>query len=230
MRTLAIVPARGGSKGLPGKHLLRVGGRPLIAWTLAAAKAAAGIGDIVVTSDDIAIIDVARQWGVRTLLRPDALAMDSTPTEPVVVHALANHMGPEPEVIVLLQPTSPLRTARDIDHALVALEESGADCVISVFEPPNNPWKCFYQHPSGYLAGLVDDEKPFRPRQSLPMPLMPNGAIYAVRTAHFRATGRFFGPRTIPFAMPPERSVDVDVGADLIAVENFLANAEREVA
>ena len=214
MNALAVVLARGGSKGLPGKNLLPLGGRPLLAWSVEAGVRAIRVSRVVVSSDDDAILAAGREAGAETLRRPAELAEDDTTSEAALVHAWAE-AGRGEDVLVLLQPTSPLRTAGDVDAALALLDDPGADAVISVVEPERCPWKCFYADEHGHLRGLVDDETPFRPRQELPRAYSPNGAIYAVRTALFERSGRLFQPRTVPYVMPPERSLDVDSAEDL---------------
>jgi len=216
VKVFAVIPARGGSKGLPGKHLLELGGRPLIAWTIEAAAKARRVQSFVVSSDDERILEVASLHGAPVLERPAHLALDATPSEPVALHALEAR-GEDPDVLALLQPTSPLRSARDVDAALARFARSDADALISVFEPEHSPFKCFYETDDGTLRGVAGDEAPFRPRQRLPRALMPNGAIYLVRTEVFRRTGRFFGERTIPHVMPARRSIDIDAPADFEA-------------
>lgn len=223
-RAFAVVPARGGSKGLPGKHLRSLGGQSLLAWTVQAAQGSRAIDSFVLTSDDPAILQHGASLGAPTLRRPDELAEDHVRSEPVVAHALAAQQlhGARPDAVVLLQPTSPLRHAGDIDAALAMLFASDADAVVSVYAPPINPWKCFYRDSAGHLRGIVDDDTPFRPRQSLPQAWMPNGAIYAVRTDHFERTGRLFGPKTLAYEMPASRSIDIDVAGDLDVAEAHL--------
>ncbi len=219
--TLAIVTARGGSKGLPGKHLRLLGGKPLLAWSIEAGLRAARVTRVLVTSDDPAILACAREHGAETLLRPEELARDDTPTVPVLLHALRACSPSEPWTL-LLQPTSPLRTAADIDAALSLREARSADAVISVTEPEHSPWKAFYVTTEGTLRGIVSEEAPFRPRQSFPRAAQPNGAIYACGTAQLLAQASLFGERTVPYFMEEERSVDIDTEQDLLRAEAWL--------
>ncbi len=223
---LAVITARGGSKGLPGKHLRLLGGKPLLAWTVEAALAARRVARVIVTSDDPAILDLAATLGAETLLRPAELARDDTPSDPVVVHAV-QAAGRGEAVVVLLQPTSPLRTAEDIDAALAHLEETGADAVVSVCAPRENPWKSFYVDAGGCLRGIAGDDAPFQPRQSLPVAVRPNGAIYGVRTACLLRRGRLFAERTVGWEMPRARSVDIDTAEDLAEAEGGLGASGR---
>lgn len=220
--TIAIVTARGGSKGLPGKNLRQLGGRPLIAWSVDAGLGSARVTRVVVTSDDEAILACAEACGAVALRRPEALARDDTPSAPVVRHAL-EVLDANEAVVLLLQPTSPLRTAQDVDAALALREAAGAEAVISVFEPEHSPWKAFYVAEDGGLRGMVDDSAPFRPRQSFPRAAMPNGAIYACGRDHFVRTGALFAPRTVPYFMDAARSVDIDTAEDLARAHAWLA-------
>ncbi len=220
--TLAIVTARGGSKGLPGKNLRPLGGRPLLAWSVEAGLGSGRVTRVVVTSDDDAILACAAACGAIPLRRPEALARDDTPSAPVVAHALET-LGAHEAVVLLLQPTSPLRNAADVDAALTLRDNEAAEAVISVFEPEHSPWKAFYVAADGGLRGVVDDEAPFRPRQGFPRAAMPNGAIYACDHEHFVRTGSLFAPRTVPYFMDAARSVDIDTAEDLARAEAWLA-------
>jgi CMP-N-acetylneuraminic acid synthetase len=222
---LAIIPARGGSRGVPNKNIAPLAGKPLIAWTIEAALASRFITRVVVSSDSAPILSVARQYGAEVLTRPAGLASDTARSEPVVAHCLAAlkaAAGYVPEVVVLLQPTSPLRAARDIDAALELLDDGIADSVISVSEPPHSPYKCLRETSDGFLQGLVDDEAPFKRRQDLPRALQPNGAIYAIRTVSFEGSGKLLTRRTRPYEMGAKESLDIDTGEDLVRAEQAL--------
>lgn len=233
MKALAIIPARGGSKSIPKKNLAILAGKSLLAHAIDAARAATSVESVLVTSDDREILEAAARLGAEPLTRPLELATDLAPTEPAITHALEAVLAKGrsvPEALVVLQTTSPLRTAEDIDGALALLDAPGIDAAVSVFEPPHSPFKAFYERTDGTLAGVVNDEAPFRPRQSLPRAWMPNGAIYAVRTEFFRAYGRLFAPSTRPYPMPHDRSIDIDSYADLACAEAWLAEHPREAA
>lgn len=220
----AIIPARGGSKGIPRKNLVPLCGRPLIAYTIRAALESRSVTETFVTSDCAEILAAARQAGAQTIRRPDALATDEASCEAAVLHALdflRDQRGYAPEVIVLLQPTSPLRQAGDIDEAFAHFRSSGADALISGTEPESHPLKQMLVAADGTLSALTDDPTaPFRSRQFLPRAFKPNGAIYIIRTDSFRRTGLFFGERTVPFYMEREKSIDIDTAADLEKAAN----------
>src|SRR5919206_1460637 len=130
VRVLGLIPARGGSKGIPGKNLAPVCERPLIAWTIGAACSASRLDRVVVSTDSDEIAAIARELGADVLARPAELARDETPMRDVLLHAL-DELG-RPEILVLLQPTSPLRRAEHVDAAVALLRATGADCVVSV--------------------------------------------------------------------------------------------------
>ncbi len=219
---VGIVPARGGSRGLPGKHLRLVAGRPLIDWTFEAARSSRRLDRVVLSTDDEAIAAHARTLGVDVpFLRPAALAADETPMVDVLRHAVAEltAQGAPPDVVVLLQPTSPLRTAAHIDAALDLLERSGADAVVSVVEVPHrfNPVSVL-RIEADRVAPWLDGPAVTR-RQDKPHVVARNGpAVLAVR-AHVVAEGRLYGPDTRALPMRDEDSIDVDTAWELAVAE-----------
>lgn len=215
---LALIPARGGSKGLPGKNTRPLHGIPLIGWSIQAARGSRHVSRVVVSSEDVNILQVAREQGAETpFVRPAELAQDETPGMDVVLHALAQLPGFE--WIVLLQPTSPLRQARDIDAALELCLNSGAPACVSVRAADDNPWWMFSLAQDGRLdAFLPADQRPMR-RQDLPSLYALNGAIYAARTDWLQQTKSFLTHETVGYVMPPERSVDIDTLFDFRLAE-----------
>ena len=216
---LAVVTARGGSKGVPGKNLAPVAGRPLIAWTIAAAQGATQVTRVIVSTDSQEISGVAREWGAEVpFLRPAELARDQTPGVEPVLHAiewLAENEGYRPNLVLLLQPTSPLRTAADIEAALARLAETGADAVVGVTLAEHHPYWTKAIDDQGYLRNFVAaDQVPDR-RQDLPPAYAVNGAIYLIRREVLLRDRTLFPERTVGYAMPPERSLDVDTRWDL---------------
>ena len=231
MRTLGIVPARGGSKGIPGKNLVPLLGRPLLAWTIEAARGAARLDRTLVSTDDPAIAAVARDCGADVpSLRPAELAGDDVPMLDVLQHALGALCPPDeqPEILVLLQPTSPLRRATHIDEAIALLNVSGADSVVSVVEVP-------HQFNPVSVMGL-DGERlvPFLPgasvtrRQDKPRVFGRNGpAVLAVR-ASVIAAGSLYGTDVRPYFMSPQDSLDIDDPFDLELAAWLLERRRRE--
>lgn len=217
---LAVIPARGGSKGLPGKNIRPAGGKPLIAWTIEAARGARLVDRVVLSSDDAAIIAVAREWGCEAPFVRDArLAGDETPTIDVVLDALARLPGYP--WVVLLQPTSPLRLAADIDGAIRLCAERKAPSCVSVCAVRENPWWMYRLGGDGRLAPLIPGAIPTR-RQDLPRVVAPNGAVYVARADWLARERKFITTDTVAYEMPAERSLDIDTEPDLLQLQAIL--------
>lgn len=215
MKVLAIIPARGGSKGIPKKNLVNFRGKPLMQWSIDAAKKSKHITDIVVTSDDFEILEYAgKSEEVICLKRPIELAKDHSRTEPVLVHVLEN-LRKKYDFLILLQPTSPLRTAEDIDNSFLSLLNSKANALISVCNLEQHPYKSFKVDKNGFLQGIINNDYPFYPRQKLPQVYKPNGAIYIISIFEFLKNNRLFTEKTIHFKMSKEKSLDIDTLKDL---------------
>lgn len=212
-RLLAVIPARGGSKGLPGKNILSAGGRPLIAWTIVAAQESTAVDDIILSSDDDAIIRVAQEWGCSSpFRRPASLAEDTSSSIEVVIHAL--DQSPAYDYVALLQPTSPLRTSHDIDSAYDALIKSGADSCVSVCVADESPYWMYNVNEDGTLKNLLPN-KPIGRRQDLPTVYVLNGAIYIARVKWLRQSHSFISEDCVAYIMPRERSLDIDTAEDM---------------
>jgi CMP-N-acetylneuraminic acid synthetase len=224
MTALAVITARGGSKGFPGKNLAPLCGQPLIAFSIEAGRRASRVDRVVVSSDDDQILKVAASLGAHPLLRPADLASDTAASEPVIAHALLSERaeGREYDLVVLLQPTSPLRTSADVDAALALMERTGANSVISVRDYGVAPFKAMVLDENGNLRGLVNNTAPFTRRQDLPTTYRPNGAIYVARTTPFLATGSLLIPPCRPYIMSAERSIDVDLPDDIEMVAQIM--------
>lgn len=220
---LAVVTARGGSKGLPGKNLRPLGGRPLIAWTIAAAQAAAGVDRLILSSDDPDIMAVAGEAGCEVpFRRAPELSGDAAGSIEVVLDALDRVPGYD--LVVLLQPTSPLRTAADIDGVLDRMTACSAPACVSVSEAPAHPWLVYGEGEDGRLNpfATVPAGASLR-RQDLPPAWMLNGAVYAAEVDWLRRTRSFVRPgETAIWPMPPERSIDIDTLEDFEAAERLL--------
>jgi CMP-N-acetylneuraminic acid synthetase len=219
MRVLGVIPARGGSKGIPRKNLHLLGGKPLVAWTIEAARGS-GLTRTVLTTDDPEIAEVGRRFGADVpFLRPAELATDRANAIPVVQHALqaveARDPGPPFDAVMMLQPTAPLRTAADIDAALALLEDTGADSVISVTDVGGHlPQRMKYLEAGRLVDPLFNEAYENQPRQELRPMVIKNGAIYLVRRETLLA-GSFKGRDCRGYLMPPERSANIDTLSDL---------------
>jgi CMP-N,N'-diacetyllegionaminic acid synthase len=221
-RVLSIIPARGGSKGLPRKNILDLAGKPLIAWTIEASLNSKYITKTMVSSDDKEILDISIKYGSEIIKRPDNLATDTATSESVVKHAIdyLESIGEVFDFVVLLQPTSPLRNFKDIDSAFETMFNSDATAIISVCKFDNKVLKTFIKNENGFLQGISNNKYPFMRRQDLPLVYMSNGAIYITNTKSFRDGGSFLTSKTVNYLMDIRKSVDVDTLKDLNLINN----------
>jgi CMP-N,N'-diacetyllegionaminic acid synthase len=225
-RVLTLIPARAGSKGLPRKNVLEVAGLPLIAWSILAAKNSRFVDRIVVSTDGSEIADVARTFGGEVpFMRPAELASDEASTQDVVLHCLdeLEKEGSRYDLVVILQPTSPLRTAEDIDSALELLASKGAEAVVSVCRAQHSLLLANTLPPDGDMRDFLRPEVTRAPRQALPHYYRLNGALYAAKWERLRSGGWFYGPGSYAYVMPPERSVDIDEEFDLQVADCLLS-------
>ncbi len=222
-KVLAVITARGGSKGLPGKNVRQVGGKPLVAWSIAAANASSYIDRLILSSDDEEIIETAKGFGCEApFVRPAELAGDGAPSEEVLIHALDNTDG-EFDYLVLLQPTSPLRRADDIDACLEACRRSGAPACVTVTPAEKSPYWMYALEGGNKMRPLLTAPGPAYRRQDLPAAYALNGAVFVAEIPWFRARKTFVAPQAIAHVMPRERSLDVDTALDLLFVEAIMA-------
>lgn len=218
---LAVIPARGGSKTLPRKNVLPVLGRPLLAWTADEARKSAYIDRMALSSEDPEILAVGRDLGLDIPFpRPAELATDIATTDQVLLHLLERVTGYD--LLVLLQVTSPLRLAADIDGCLETCVRRDAPACVSVTVPDRSPYLYRAMDQAGRLRPLLGDSCAVRRRQELPPAYVLNGAVYVARTAYYREHGSFLTPDTLGYVMPPERSLDIDTELDL-AIMRLLA-------
>ena len=214
LSVLAVVPARGGSRRVPGKNVREAGGRPLIAWTIAHGKLSRLVDRLIVSSDDEQIIRIARESGAEVpFARPAWLAKDDTPGVEPVLHALEQLPGFD--IVVLLQPTSPLRTAEDIDACIERCVQPGVEACVSV-APLAKPieWT--------YYVGVDGRMTSIRESPGGPEACVLNGAVYAARVPSLRASRTFMTPQTVAYRMPRERSLDIDTEEDFALFEFIL--------
>jgi N-acylneuraminate cytidylyltransferase len=220
-RVLAIIPARGGSKGVPRKNIREVAGKPLIAWSIDEAKKSRYLDRLVVSTDDPEIAEVAARWGGEVpFLRPAELAKDDTPGIAPVLHAVET-VTPSYDIIVLLQPTSPLRSTADIDNAILTMVEGGAKACVSVVEPDKSPFWMYSLDATGRMKPLLEGE--YACRQEIPAVYALNGALYVAERGWLLERGGFMGDETVAYVMPKERSVDIDTEMDLFIASQLLS-------
>lgn len=227
MKTIAIIPARGGSKGIPGKNIIPLLGKPLIAWNILAAKASEKIDGVFVSTDDAGIAAVAREYGAEVIDRPDEIAGDTASSESALLHALAvlAEQGILPELLVFLQCTSPLTQTRDIDRALATLAAEGGDSCVSACDFHYFVWA---RGADGDARGMNHDKRFRQRRQDREPQYLENGAIYVMKREGFLHAGhRFFG-KTVISPMPAERSFEIDDPVDLKIAEVLLAESQSQ--
>jgi len=231
-RVLVVVPARGGSKGIPRKNLQLLGGRPLVAHAVAAGRAATLVTRVVCSTDDPEIAAAARDAGAEVpFLRPRKLAHDTTEDWPVFVHALdwlKDHADWVPDLVVNLRPTSPLRTPRHVDDAIQLLRETGADSVKAVCLARQHPHKMWLRQPNAEIEPFL--KTPFRltrgpdvPRAELEDVYWQNGVVDVTRLSVIREQGVMIGQHVAGLVTRLEDSIDIDTPMDLALAELLFA-------
>lgn len=226
MSILAFIPARAGSKGLPGKCLRPLAGKPLAQYTLEAGIAAVGARNVFLSTDDEGVIQLARKLGIAVdYRRPTELAGDTAAMADAVAHGLEwlARSGPLPEFFVLLQPTSPFRTGADVVAAMEKLRASAAPGVVGVSPMWTPPADCVEMRADGSWNFLIaNDFKPKRRQDMAGSYWFINGAIYGLRTQNFLRDRQFVHPDSLLFPMSDENTVDIDLPRDLLVAEALM--------
>lgn len=229
---LAIIPARGGSRGIPGKNIKTLCGKPLIAHTIESAQASTLISRLVLSTDDQEIANIARNYGVEIpFMRPEYLAKsDSQAIDNYIytIERLNKNADQKHNEFIVLQPTSPLRTASDIDDAIKLFFAKSADSVISMNEAPHPPMWAKKIDPSGQLVNYFDIDISDQNRQAYDTAYIPNGAIYIFRFQLLKAYHTYYFNKTYAYVMPSERSVDIDTILDFEFAEFLLTRKLKE--
>jgi len=216
-RFLAVIPARGGSKGVPRKNVRMLDGKPLIAWTIEHAFHSRYIDRVIVTSDDEEVCQVAKQLGAEVpFVRPAELASDTASGVDVLCHAVQN-AGADYDYVVLLQPTSPLRECTDIDAAIELCVRRDVASVVSVSEATKSPYWMYQMTDGGALSPVVENAA--TNRQQLPCTYALNGAIYVLEIGNLLAKKKIIDGKTLGYVMPAERSYDIDSETDFLICE-----------
>ena len=229
IKIIAIIPARGGSKGLPRKNLRILGGKPLISHAIEVAQKSKHVDRVIVTTDDKEIAAIAKKYGAEVpFVRPAELELDDTPPVPVLKHALEFLREKEnyrPDIIVWLEPPCPFRTPAQVDEAIqIFLADKKADSLRSVCEPFQNPFKSWTLQ-GKYLKPLITERgKVFHtgPRQKTRKVYWQNGAIFILRYDTIMKRGNFFGDRILPFIVGNDQFIDIDEEKDLLLAEDYL--------
>jgi len=224
MRVLGLIPARGGSKGVPRKNIRLLNGKPLLAYTAESALKAETLSRIILSTDDSEIAEIGRTCGVDVpFMRPVELALDTTPSVSVVRHALlklaeqAEHF----DAVCLLQPTNPLRRTEDIDNSVKLLIHSKADCVVSVLPVPHeyNPKWVFWKDGQGKMSLSTGDDEPVSRRQDLPPAFHRDGSVYVTRRETILNNGNLYGRCVLGYEIEPEFSANIDTEDDWQKIE-----------
>jgi len=236
---LAVIPARGGSKGIPRKNIKLFAGAPLLAWSIQAAKDAKSVTRVIVSTDDEEIAGVAREWGAEVpFLRPAELAEDSSPDLPLFLHALEwlkTNEGYEPEFLVQLRPTSPIRPVGLVDEAVAMLQaHPEADCVRGIVPSGQNPYKMWrLDEGSGQMKALLDVPgipEPYNTaRQSLPKTYWQTGHIDVIRASSLLAKKSLTGDVLLPVMIDPRYTVDIDQPSDWPKYEALVSDPSLEM-
>jgi len=221
---LGLIPARGGSKGLPRKNIKPLLGKPLIAWTIEQAFASRYLDKVVVSTDDKEIAEISKKYGADVpFMRPKELAGDNTKGIEVVLHVIdwlkENDKQKQYDLIMLLQPTSPLRKAEDIDKAIELLFLKEAKAIVSVCEVEHHLLWANNLPEDGSMKDFIRPEIMNKNRQELPVFYRLNGAIYLAYCNYIKKYRSFIGEKTFAYIMPRERSIDIDSEVDLNLAE-----------
>jgi len=224
---LAIIPARGGSKRLPNKNILPLAGKPMLVWTIESAIQSKYLDEIVLSTDSDDIIKVAGNYKIKTIKRPIELASDTAKTVDVVKHVIEN-IDKKYDFIVLLQPTSPLRTSTHIDEAIEQLIKLNADAIISVTETDHSPLWCNILPENLSMENFISEDIKHKRSQELPKFYRLNGAIYICKTEKLIEENTFFLKKNVyAYIMDKKSSIDIDEEldfklAEIILKEKFL--------
>lgn len=223
MNILGLIPARGGSKGVPRKNIKLMAGKPLIAYSVESAINSKYINQIVVSTEDPEIGKTAIDYGAEFIKRPKKFAQDESPTIDAVSHVI-EYLDQKPDLIVLLQPTSPLRNSEDIDSAIDLFMGNVCQAVVSVCEL-DHPKIFKIEH--NFLKTILKEEQLNMRRQDLPKLYATNGAVYVIEPEVLKEYGTFIPPKTIPYFMPNERSIDIDNNFDFFLSELIINNVQK---
>ncbi len=223
LNIIAIIPARGGSKGIPRKNIKMIAGKELIAYSINAGKSSRYIKNLFVSTEDDDIEEVSRRYGADIIKRPSELAEDDSPTIDVILNCLEYfHKNKiKVDVILLLQATSPLRTSQDIDQAIEQFVNGEGDSLISVCELSHSPyWSLKLE--DGYLEPNFGRDYLNMRRQDLPLLYAPNGSLFIATPDYLLKNKTFYSEKTLPYLMPAERSIDIDNDLDFKLAELIL--------
>ena len=224
-KMLAIIPARSGSKGLPGKNIKLLGGKPMIAWTIEAAIQSEKFSRVIVSTDSAEIAQVAQEWGAEVpFLRPNFLSTDDSPVIDTIDYTLELLDG-KFDSVCLLQPTSPLRTSNHLIEAVGLFEKDDVHSLVSVTKVDKSPQWCFWRNEEAYLTPILNDGFSLSRRQELQDAFVLNGAIYIAETEELLREKKFLFDDTVSYLMSKESSIDIDDLIDFKLAQLILGEA-----
>jgi CMP-N,N'-diacetyllegionaminic acid synthase len=228
MQVLGLIPARGGSRGIPQKNVRLLGGKPLLQHTIQTALSASALSRVVLSTEDEEIAALGNRYGVDVpFRRPLDLAQDDTPTLPVVLHAVRwlESSGERYDAVCVLQPTHPLRRPEHIDACIELLVRSGADAVVTVLRvpPEYNPHWVYFVDDVGHLHLALGAREPISRRQLLPAAFHREGSVYVTRRDVLLSQQSMYGDHLVGYELDPEQSVNVDGWKDWHRAERLLA-------
>lgn len=220
-KIICVIPARGGSKSVPGKNLRKVAGKPLLGWAIETAKKSKYIDRLILSSEDENIIETAKKYNCEVpFVRPQELAGDTSTTNEVILHALRELSGFD--LVVVLQVTSPLVTSDDIDGCIEkCIDEENIFACVSACEPDKSPYWMFEME-DNVLTPVMGEDFLNKRRQDLPNVYIPNGAVFVAYSIWFLKRKSFYSKNTSGYIMPRERSIDLDTEFDFKLLETYL--------
>ena len=225
MKTLGLITARKGSKGIPGKNIKMINNKPLISWTIEQALDSQVLDDIVISTDSEEIIEIGKTYGIKPCFtRPESLSQDSSSHIDVVLHSLSwlEKNKYLPQYVMLLQPTSPLRTAQDIKNCINIAKDSDLDSIVSISKTPVHPFQMKKISTDGMIYDYEKKPNKYIPRQDHPNVFFTNGAIYLTKAEIILKQKTFFPKNTIGYEMPYKRSIDIDDEFDFFICDKIL--------
>ena len=221
-KILAVIPARGNSKALPGKNIKPLCGKPMLAWTIEAMLSSGVDAKIIVSTDDAKIAEVAKSYKIEAMpLRPKSLSTDTAPSNEVLLYEIERlgKAGETFDIVIKLQPTSPLREGKDIYNAVSLFSRKKAQAIVSVSLVGTHPYWMNTLPTDGNMSKFIRPEALSTGRQKLPVFYRLNGAVYISQVERFKECRSFFSKGTYAYVMPQERSVDVDTELDFKTAE-----------
>jgi len=226
--TIAIIPARGGSKGVPRKNKRLLNGKPLVAYSIEAAMQCREIERIILSSDDEEILEIGRGYGIEAERRPEDLSGDKVPVLPVVQYLITQLRGTgnAPKNVIILQPTNPFRRAKTISDVIKKLETSTADCVVTISEVSQHPYRVRKMEGT-LLKPIIDGVDPYGQRQELPDMYFFNGSVIGSRPEVFMQRKDFYGETLTGIKIDPIEGFDIDTELEFEFAE-FLAQKKLE--